>query len=88
MRNKRKEPERSLPECLKRLVPEEDQTSYIEYYHLQSTRAIRKLLAEELENRINTAVLSSERNERYDLEAWAEFQASNIGYRKALREAY
>ena len=86
MKLKKKQESKKLPDSLNRLVPEADRKAYTEYYYYEATSAIRKLLAKDLEQRIDAAVLSSERNDRFDLDSWAEFQASNIGYRKALRE--
>lgn len=81
---KKKLTKKSMPESLKRLV--EDKEAYEQYYNEGSTRAIRKLIAEELRNRIEIAVIKSENLERYEGGNWAEYQSDSIGYRRALRE--
>ena len=80
-----KKPSR-LPPSLKKLLKKEDAEAYEEYYHQAATKAIRKLLAEELNKRIDTNVLASEKKDKYDLPSWAELQADSIGYRRAMRE--
>ncbi len=80
----KKQPQKNLPSCLSNRV--KDKRAYEQYYNEGSTRAIRKVLAEELMSRIEQACKESESKEKFDLPAWMEYQASNIGYRRALRE--
>lgn len=84
-RKARTKPSR-LPPSLKKLLKKEDEGAYEEYYHQQSTKAVRKLLVEDLTKRIETNVLASEKKDKYDLPSWAELQADSIGYRRAMRE--
>ncbi len=76
----------NLPQTCKRLIKKEDLGAYEEYYNLASTKAIRKLLAKDLEGRIQSNVLASEKKDKYEIPSWAEYQADSIGYRRALRE--
>lgn len=81
----KKKPSR-LPTSLKNLLKREDEGAYEEYYHQQATKAVRKLLVEELTKRIESNVLASEKKDKYELPSWAELQADSIGYRRAMRE--
>lgn len=51
-----------------------------------SSLIIRKRLAELLEEKINSAEVTSFDKEGYDLANWAYKQADLIGYKRALRE--
>ena len=76
--------QRMIPTSLLNRV--DDKEAYKQYYNDGSTRAIMKLLKEELEARINTDVIKSEGFEKFEYGNWSEYQAASIGYRKALRE--
>lgn len=81
-----KQSHRQMPSCLSRLVEGDDKEAYEQYWKDGSTKAIRKLLIEELSARIEQAIVSSEKKDKYDLVNWTQFQADNLGYRRALRE--
>ena len=85
-RQPQKQKSNDLPETLKRHLKEEDIDQYAEQYHCPATRASRELLAKELSRRLENAILDSEKKDKYDLSSWIEFQADNIGYRRAVRE--
>jgi len=80
-----KKPSR-LPPSLKKLLKKGDEEAYEEYYHQAATKAVRKLLVEDLNKRLETNVLASEKKDKYILPSWAELQADSIGYRRAMRE--
>lgn len=75
-----------IPSCFSKYVPKGDRENYTEYYHCEATREIRKLLCKVAEDKIETATISSERKGKYELPCWAEYQADEVGYRRALRE--
>ena len=75
----------NLPQCLQNRLNESDKSAYQQYYTEGSTKAIRKLLIEELKARIDQLTVESENKERFDIPAWTEYQASNIGTRRAMR---
>ena len=76
----------NLPDCLLKRLKEEDRGAHADYYNLAATKAIRKLLTEELEDRVSKSVLASDRKDKYELASWAELQADQIGYRRAMRD--
>ena len=75
---------RKIPKCLLNRV--DDKTAYEQYYNDGSTKAILKLLTEELRARIEVDVIKSEGKDKFEYGNWEHYQASSIGYRKALRE--
>ena len=75
-----------IPSSLSRLVKQVDRKQTEEYYNCEACREIRKLLCKVAEDKIETAAIASERKGKYELPCWAEYQADEIGYRRALRE--
>ncbi len=76
----------SIPNSFSKYIPKGDRENYIEYYHCEASREIRKILRKVAEDKIETATIASERKGRYELPCWAEYQADEVGYRRALRE--
>lgn len=77
---------KKIPTTLKSRVSEGDQESYEEYWRDGSTTAIRKLLIEELQARINASVSKADKKDKFELNDWSFYQAHEGGYREALRE--
>ena len=75
-----------IPSSFSKHIPKGDRENYVEYYHCEACREIRKLLRKVAEDKIETATISSERKTKYELPCWAEYQADEVGYRRALRE--
>lgn len=75
-----------IPSSFNKHIPKGDGDRYVEYYHCEASKEIRKLLCKVAKDKIETAIISSERKNRYDLPCWAEYQADEVGYRRALRE--
>jgi hypothetical protein len=57
-----------------------------EYWKLPSTQYILDLLGEVIEEDLDIAVKSSEKEDRYDKACWTQWLADNVGYRRALRK--
>jgi hypothetical protein len=79
-----KQSQKKIPSCLSNRVA--DTEAYSQYWKDGSTNAIKKLLIEELEARIKCDNVKSDKADKFDLNEWANYQASRIGYREALRE--
>ena len=80
----RKKSQRMIPTCLLNRV--DDKEAYKQYYNDGSTKAILKLLQEELTARVSADVIKSEGFDKFEYGNWEHYQAASIGYRKALRE--
>lgn len=79
-----KSPQKTIPTCLSSRVA--DKEAYSQYWNEGSTKAIKKLLIEELEARIKCDSTKSDKTGRFDTPNWEHYQASRIGYRESLRE--
>lgn len=73
-----------LPSCLADRT--NDVNAHTEYFYGESCTAIRKLLVEEFEARIRRSQDKSESTERYKEPNWQEYQADQVGYRRAFKE--
>lgn len=63
-----------------------DQERYQKYFNVPATKAVRRLLSEYLDIKIERSRQKSESPEKYGLPAWSEYQADQVGYRRALKE--
>lgn len=80
-------PEQQLPTCLSdRLANAEDRERYEKYFFTPACRAIHKLLSEELKGKIDKSVCKGDNPERFHMPAWSEFQANEVGYRRAIQD--
>lgn len=76
-----------LPTCLlNRIDNEEDKPRYDQYFFTPATKAIRKLLVEELMSRRERSVQKGDNPEKFSLPSWPAYQANEVGYRRALKE--
>lgn len=79
--------DKQLPTCLSDRADKTSETKqYTEYFFAASTTAVRRLLIEELLDRVERSVAKSDASDKYELASWDRYQADQVGYRRALRE--
>lgn len=75
-----------LPLTFQALLTEEEKPLYEDYFNTKSSKALRKKLVEFFEKKITASFLKTDKENKYEMPSWSEYQADAIGSRRALRE--
>lgn len=75
-----------IPQALKTILQEEEYTLYEEYFNTEASKAVREKLILMLQNKIDVNEDKHDKECKYEIPSWSEYQADAIGYRRAMRE--
>lgn len=75
-----------LPLSFQNILTEEEKALYEEYYNTEASRKLREKFAEYFESKISGSYLKTDKETKYEMPSWSEYQADGIGYRRALKE--
>lgn len=71
---------------LDHLTGSANKETYKKYFLARNCSEIRRLLAKEIHERINSSVRKGDNTDKFELPSWPQMQASEVGYRRAMRE--
>lgn len=60
--------------------------TYKKYFVARNCAEIRRLLSKHCERKIAQSVSKGDNPDKFELPSWPQFQAAEVGYRKAYRE--
>ena len=76
----------NLPTSFLNILSEEEKSVYEDYFNCAATKQLRKKLVEYYGKQIDGSYLKSEKEVKYEIPSWSEYQADAIGYRRAMRD--
>jgi len=76
----------NLPQSFLNILSDEERQVYEDYFNCEATKQLRKKLVEHYGKKIDGSYLKSEKEIKYEIPSWSEYQADAIGYRRAMRE--
>jgi hypothetical protein len=87
-KSSKKKKEYNLPTAIQNIVEGGDPSlrAYAEYFNSESGKAIRSKLVELLESKARASSVKSEKQTKYEMPSWSQYQADAIGYRRSCRE--
>lgn len=71
---------------LDQLSPQANKETYRKYFTSRNCSEIRRLLSMHLRKKIEGSVQKGDNVERFELPSWPQYQANEVGYRRAIRE--
>jgi len=76
----------NIPPSFQAILEKDELSTYEDYFNTEATKEIRRKLVELFEKKIAGSYLKSDKEVKYELPSWAEYQADAIGYRRSLKE--
>lgn len=86
MSKKSKSKSYKIPSAFQNFLSEEELEVYEEYFNTESSKAIREKLVSLFQKKLDASLLKSDKENKYEMPAWSEYQADACGYRRAMRE--
>lgn len=85
LNQKKKSQVYKIPEVLQRIAGKKDVKVLDEYYNLETTKVIRSLVVQFIDQQLNANIEASEKKGSYKECNWELSQADDIGFRRAYR---
>lgn len=76
----------NLPTSFQAILKEEELSTYEDYFNTEATKELRRKLVELFDKKIEGSYLKTDKENKYEMPSWSEYQADAIGYRRALKE--
>ena len=83
--SKESKKEYKIPSALQQYLTEEELGLYEGYFNTPATKKLRSKLIELFEHEVNGSYIKSDKENKYEMSSWSEYQADAIGYRRALK---
>jgi len=75
-----------LPLSFQNILEDEEVSLYEEYFNSESTKKVREKLVEYLESKVQASYFKTDKEAKYEMPSWAEYQADAIGARRSMLE--
>ncbi len=83
---KSKSKQYKIPPSFQAILAKEELSLFEEYFNTASSKKLREKLAEFFERKVSTSYAKTDKENKYEIPSWSEYQADAIGYRRACKE--